>query len=59
MPRLPGMLCCLVGGLLAAAIVRAARRRRAHNPLLAMAFGFGAGALLVELVIAALSHWAA
>jgi hypothetical protein len=48
------MLCCLIGGLLAAAMVRAARRRRAHNPLLAVAFGFGAGALAVELVISAL-----
>jgi len=35
-------------------MVRAARRRRAHNPLLAIAFGFGAGALVVELVISAL-----
>jgi hypothetical protein len=48
------MLCCLVGGLFAAALVRAARRRRAHNPLLALAFGFGTGALVVELVISAL-----
>ena len=48
------MLCCLVGGLLAAALVKAARRRRAHNPLLALAFGFGTGALVVELVMAAL-----
>jgi hypothetical protein len=48
------MLCCLVGGLLVAALVRAARRRRAHNPLLALAFGFGSGALVVELVMAVL-----
>ena len=48
------MLCCLVGGLLAAALVRAARRRRAHNPLLAIAFGFGGGALVVAFVISAL-----
>jgi hypothetical protein len=48
------MLCCLVGGLLVGALARAARRRRAHNPLLALAFGFGVGALVVELVITAL-----
>jgi hypothetical protein len=48
------VLCCLVGGLLAAALLGAARRRRAHNPTLALAFGFGAGALVVELVTAAL-----
>ena len=48
------MLCCLVGGLLAAALVRAARRRRAHNPLMALAFGFGTGALVVEIVTAVL-----
>ncbi len=54
MPRLGAMLCCLVGGLLAAALVRAARRRRAHNPLLALVFGFGVGALVVELVITVL-----
>jgi hypothetical protein len=48
------MLCCLVGGLLAAALVRSARRRRAHNPLLAIAFGFGGGALIVGFVISAL-----
>jgi hypothetical protein len=35
-------------------MVRAARRRRDHNPLLAIAFGFGSGALVVELVIAVL-----
>ena len=48
------MLCCLVGGLLGAAMLRAARRRRAHHPLLAIAFGFGGGALVVEFVMSAL-----
>jgi len=48
------MLCCLVGALLAAALGRSARRRRVHNPLLALLFGFGAGALGVELLITAL-----
>ncbi len=48
------MLCCLVGGLLVAALARAARSQRAHNPFLAVAFGFGAGALVVELIAAVL-----
>src|SRR5947209_925086 len=48
------MLCCLVGCVLVAALVRSARRRRAHSPLVALAFGLGAGALAVELIVTVL-----
>jgi hypothetical protein len=48
------MLCCLVGGVLVAALARSARRRKTHSPLLALLFGFGAGALVVALATAIL-----
>lgn len=37
-----------------AVLVRSARHRRAHNPLVALVFGLGAGALLVELIVTVL-----
>lgn len=48
------MLCCIVGGLLAVALARSARRRDTHSPLLALAFGLGSGALVVELGVTVL-----
>jgi hypothetical protein len=48
------MLCCVVGGALVAALLRSSRRRRAHSPVLALAFGLGAGALGVELIVTVL-----
>lgn len=49
------MLCCAVAGLLLAVVRRSARRSRTHRPLLALLFGFGVGALVVELVVTGLS----
>jgi hypothetical protein len=51
------MLCCLIGGGLVAWLAKSARRKGspAPSPLLAMLFGFGAGLLVVELIISMLA----
>ena len=51
------MLCCLIGAALVAGIARSARRSaaRPRSTLLSLLFGFGAGALVVELIVSGLS----
>ena len=51
------MLCCLIGGGLVAWVARSARRSagRPQSPLLSLLFGFGAGTLVVELIVSVLA----
>ena len=51
------MLCCVIGGGLVAWVARSARRSagRPQNPLLTLLFGFGAGILVVELIVSLLT----
>jgi hypothetical protein len=50
------VLCCLIGGALVAWVARSARRSggRPVNPLLTLLFGFGAGWLVVALIVSVL-----
>jgi hypothetical protein len=51
------VLCCLIGGGLVVWLARSARRRagRPVNPVLSLAFGFGLGLLVVELIVSVLA----